>query len=488
LPGPHGSGDLGPEASAFAEWLARAGQRIWQMLPVVPPAGGNSPYQSDSAFAGDPNLISLELLHSDGLLSADDVAPTDMPRYKVDFPAMSSFRADRLRRAFEAFRQAPGDDFFAFCEREKSWLEDYSLFRALKNAHGGQSWVSWGDELRTRQPDALRQASETHREEIRFQQFLQYQFDKQWRALQSHCRALGVALVGDIPIFVAHDSADVWQRPELFFLDEQGQPTVVAGVPPDYFSPTGQRWGNVLYRWDVHQGQGFDWWLARFRAMYDRFDAVRVDHFIGFHRYWEIDADSPVATKGRYRMGPGAAFFGALEQALGKLPLIAEDLGVVTPEIDALRERFGFPGMKVLQFAFSAEPSMRSILPFTFQRNSTVYTGTHDNNTSRGWYDELVERATSDHNVARDLAFVHDYLVTDGTDIHWSLIRLALSSQANIAILPVQDLLGLDATSRMNTPGLADGNWSFRLKAGSLNQEIQARLRRMSEVYGRTRS
>jgi len=487
LPGPHGCGDLGPASFAFVDWAAAAGQRIWQMLPVVPPAGGSSPYQSSSAFAGSPWLVSLEALRDDGLLADDDLTMHEpLPAGAVDFAATEKFRERVLRKAFNVFRNSPPDDFFAFCEREKAWLEDFALYSALKRAHGDQVWSRWPAPLRSRQPDALRQAAEEQKGEMRYHQFVQYAFHRQWAKLRAYCASKGVALVGDIPIFVGHDSADVWQNPQLFFLDGNGDPTVVAGVPPDYFSETGQRWGNVLYRWDVHQKQGYAWWVARFRSMLEKFDAVRVDHFIGFHRYWEIDADSPTAIKGRYRPGPGASFFAALEANLGPMPIIAEDLGVVTPEVDALRERFGFPGMKVLQFSFSSDKASRHILPHTFPRDAVVYTGTHDNNTTQGWFDELTTKAKTDQAAARELAFVLDYLGTDGADIAWVLARHALRSQCDLAILPVQDLLGLGAPSRMNTPGVAEGNWSFRLAEGALSDTVQTRLKRLCEVYART--
>jgi 4-alpha-glucanotransferase len=486
LPGPHGSGDLGPAAHRFAAWLAAAGQRIWQMLPVVPPAGGNSPYQSSSVFAGDPNLISLELLHEAGLLSAADIAPAPGPAGSVDFAATGRFREERLRRAFEAFREKPGDAFFAFCERERAWLDDFALFSALKGAHDNRAWSTWGEGVRLRRPDALAAARESLVGEVRYHQFVQFQFHEQWHQLRARCAALGISLVGDIPIFVGHDSADVWADPHLFFLDGAGDPTVVAGVPPDYFSKTGQRWGNVLYRWDVHAKDGYRWWVSRFRGMLEKFDAVRVDHFIGFHRYWEIDAASPTAVSGRYRPGPGVPFFEAIERALGPMPIIAEDLGVVTPEVDQLRARFGFPGMKVLQFSFSADVTARHILPHTFPQASAVYTGTHDNNTTVGWWRELEQKGQVDAAGRRELDFVRDYLGTDGQDIAWTLIRAAMTSPAELAIIPLQDVLSLGADARMNTPGTEKGNWGWRLVDGELTTEHQARLRRLSEVGART--
>jgi 4-alpha-glucanotransferase len=488
LPGPHGSGDLGPSAHRFASWLADAGQRIWQMLPIVPPAGGHSPYQSSSVFAGDPNLISLEVLGAQGLLTAADLAPMPEPGALVDFAATGRFREERLRRAFAAFREQPGDAFFAFCDRERRWLDDFALFSALKGAHGGRAWSTWEEGVRRRHPEALAQAREALVGEVRYHQFVQFQFHEQWRALQAHCASLGVSLVGDIPIFVGHDSADVWAEPHLFFLDGEGNPTVVAGVPPDYFSETGQRWGNVLYRWDVHAQNGYRWWVDRFRGMLERFDAVRVDHFIGFHRYWEIDAHAPTAVSGRYRPGPGASFFEAIELALGPMPIIAEDLGVVTPEVDQLRERFGFPGMKVLQFSFSADPTARHILPHTFPPASVVYTGTHDNNTTLGWWHELEARAPINAAGQRELDFVRDYLGTDGEDISWTLIRVAMTSPSALAIIPLQDVLSLSAGARMNSPGTSVGNWGWRFSEGDLTLAHQVRLRRLAEVGARTRA
>jgi 4-alpha-glucanotransferase len=489
LPGPHGSGDLGAAARAFADWLAAAGQSYWQVLPVVPPAGGNSPYQSTSVFAGNPQLIDLVALHEAGLLTAADVAPAvDLPEDHVDFARTAGFRDQRLRRAFDAFRARPDlhEPFQAFCAREQAWLDDYALYCALKDEHQGRAWSDWAPPIRDRAPDAVAEAQERLRGEVRYHQFLQFEFHRQWALLRAYCGALGIALVGDIPIFVGHDSADVWKDPHLFHLDQQGQPTVVAGVPPDYFSKTGQRWGNVLYRWGVHKGEGYRWWIARFRSMLEKFDAVRVDHFIGFHRYWEIDAHAPDATSGRYRPGPGADLFVAVEAALGKMPIIAEDLGVVTREVDALRERFSFPGMRVLHFSFTTDPTARHILPHAYPKMNVVYTGTHDNNTSMGWLGELRARAADDQRARDELEFVLRYVGSDGREFHWDLIRMALMSHVDIAILPAQDLLGLGAEARMNVPGRTDGNWGFRVRPGQLTDAIRARLGLLTETYART--
>lgn len=489
LPGPHGSGDLGVAAHAFVAWLGESAQSAWQMLPVVPPAGGNSPYQSTSAFAGDPALIPLEPLLHEGLLTRDDLeGPAGASDDTVRFDLVGPFRRERLRRAFEAFRtqqSAAADAFLAWCQGESTWLDDFALFSALKDEAGGSSWTSWAPGLRARDPRALAEASARLRVEVRFHQFVQWRFHLAWTSLREAAQKHGVALVGDIPIFVGHDSADVWAHQTLFQLDAAGEPTFVAGVPPDYFSATGQRWGNVLYRWDVHAKTGYAWWAARFRSMLARFDAVRVDHFIGFHRYWAIPASSPTAIEGHYEPGPGAALFDALARSLGEVPIIAEDLGVVTPEVTQLRLRFGFPGMQVLQFSLSPDPSARGNLPHAAHASTVVYTGTHDNDTTRGWFDDLVLRAKKDGAAAQELAFVKRYLPTDGTDIAWDMLRLAFRSHAATAIVPVQDLLGLPTEARMNVPGKTDGNWGFRVNAGALDAPLAARLRELTETYAR---
>jgi 4-alpha-glucanotransferase len=489
LPGPHGSGDLGPAAYAFADWLAEAGQSWWQVLPVVPPAGGNSPYQSTSAFAGSPSLISLELLAAQGLLADADLEGGPQGE-RVDFGASTTFREERLRRAFDAFR-AKGEGhepFLQFCEKERSWLDDYALFCALKAESGSAAWTSWDEPLRARRPEALDQARERLRLELRYHQFVQYEFHRQWHALREHCERLGLGLLGDLPIFVAHDSADVWARPDEYYLREDGSPSVVAGVPPDYFSATGQRWGNALYRWDVHGERGYDWWAARFASMFEKFHAVRVDHFIGFHRYWEIDAACATAVDGRYRPGPGAHFFEVLGHKLGRLPIVAEDLGIITPEVQALRERFKLPGMRVLMFSFGTDAGSRDYWPHTIARDSVAYTGTHDNDTARGWFDELTRKMQAgDGEAAKQRGFVLRYLDSDGVRVAWDLTRLAFQSAAALAVVPVQDLLGLGSDARMNVPGTSENNWGWRLAAGALTAELASELRDLTATYGRDR-
>ena len=472
LPGAHGCGDLGPQAHAFVRWLQGAGQRYWQMLPVGPLGYGNSPYSALSAFAGDPLLISLDRLADEGLLprSALAAAPQFAPG-RTDYAAARAWREQCLRIAFDAFGERTSDhpSFEIFCSENAGWLEDYALYSALKRARRELPWTEWEPDLRARDPAALDRARQALRAQVDQQRFEQFLFARHWQALRGESARLGVRLIGDLPIFVAHDSADVWAHRELFFLDPQGQPTVIAGVPPDYFSETGQRWGNPLYRWDEAT---LRWWVRRFEAMLSRFDAVRLDHFIGFSRYWEIPAGEATAQNGRWRPGPGARLF----EKLGPLPLIAEDLGAVTPEVTALREQFGFPGITLLQFAFGTDPQGPTFLPHNYQRNSVAYTGTHDNDTTAGWFAALGET---------ERAAALAYLGTSGREIHWEMLRAVWASVANLAIAPVQDLLGLGAEARMNTPGTAQGNWEWRLSALP-PAEVQQRLRQLTATYCRS--
>ena len=476
LPGPHGFGDLGPRARAFADYLAAAGQTWWQMLPVVPPGYSGSPYDSPSSFAGSPWLVSLFDLRADGLLDAADVDASPAPG--PGFEQAQLFREARLRKAHRtALARGSRADRMELAELRStnSWLDDWSLFCALKS-RGPGAWTDWPDDLRRRRLDALARARRELADEISFHDHVQLWFCRQWRRLREHCRSRNVALLGDIPMFVAHDSADVWSTAESFFLDDAGAATVVAGVPPDAFSATGQLWGNPLYRWDVMAERGFDWWLQRLRTTLDRFDAVRLDHFIAFRRYWEIPAGSADARIGRFVQVPGEALFERVRGALGGLPLIAEDLGIVTPEVTALRDLFGLPGMRVLQFAFGGgEPN--DYQPHRYVRNTVVYTGTHDNDTTVGWHAGLPE---SERRHARS------YLGSNDAEFHWTLIRAGLASVANLAVFPIQDLLGLGSEARMNTPGTVEGNWAFRVAAHRLTPELAGRLRALSGLYERT--
>jgi 4-alpha-glucanotransferase len=495
LPGPFGSGDVGREATRFVDFLAAAEQRWWQMLPVGPPGYGDSPYSAASAFAGSPLLIDLEALMEAGLLRPHELDVAEpFPEERVDFAGVRAFREDRLARAFAAFtrRRDPAAlaEFEAFTAANHAWLEDWALYRALKRAHGDTAWTEWPRPLRDRDPEALAAASERYAEAVDLARFEQHVFAAQWRSLRAVCAARGVALIGDLPIFVAHDSADVWQRRDLFQLDAAGMPEVVAGVPPDYFSATGQRWGNPLYRWDRLRNEGYAWWIARIRSTLDRFDAVRLDHFIGFVRAYAIPASSPTAKVGSWQPGPGAELFEALHAALGPLPLIAEDLGVVTPAVTELRERFGFPGLRVLQFAFGNDPQAPTFLPESYPRETVVYTGTHDNDTTAGWFHDHGGSGSerSLEQITREQAAVLAYVGGDGTEIHWDLAAAAIASAANIAIIPAQDLLGLRSEARMNRPGTSGQSWGFRLRAGALDARVAERLRGLTRFHGRAAS
>src|SRR6266436_42311 len=485
LPGAHGSGDLGPEAHSFAHWLRDAGQRWWQMLPVGPVGHGNSPYSAHSAFAGSPLLISLDRLVDEGLLRRSALADAPaFPQDRVDYAATRTWRERHLRAAFDAFSRHGGEDaeLEGFRAENAGWLEDFALYMAVKRARGDRPWTEWEPDLRARDSAALDRARKSLADDIQRHRFEQFLFARQWQALRDECRGLGVGLIGDLPIFVAHDSADVWTHRDLFFLDTQGQPTVVAGVPPDYFSADGQRWGNPLYDWEKMERTGFRWWLQRFAQTFARFDAVRLDHFIGFTRYWEIRADEPTARKGTWRPAPGAKLF----QALGPAQLIAEDLGAVTPEVTELRERFHFPGIKLLQFAFGTDPQAPTFLPHAYERTSVAYTGTHDNDTTVGWFHDRGSPQRTPEQCEKERRAALEYLgVKDsGREIHWDMIRGVWSSVANLAVAPAQDLLGLGDEARMNLPGTAQGNWEWRLLALP-DRRVQERLRETTRIYGR---
>jgi 4-alpha-glucanotransferase len=488
LPGPHGHGDLGPEAHEFLRFLMRAGQSLWQMLPVVPPGGGNSPYDSPSSFAGSPELVSLRYLVEDGLLDAAQIAaPARLSNAeRACYGAAKRFRARRLRQAFQRFQAGVArHGLDELRERERFWLPDYSLFAALKAHQQNKPWFHWPAELRRREPSALAAARSALESEISYHEFVQLLFDRQWQRLRGHARHLGVLLLGDIPMFVAHDGADVWQHQQLFLLDEQGERRGVAGVPPDYFSADGQRWGNPLYDWARLKGTGYDWWIERLRSNLRRFDAIRLDHFIGFHRYWEIPTHSPSAREGHFVEAPGHDFFSRARATLGNLPFIAEDLGIVTPEVEKLRDDFELPGMRVLAFAFA--DGAQAYLPHRFHERCVVYTGTHDNDTLVGFLD-APSRATDPREREqlvrqRDRALA--YAGSDGREPHWDLMRSALASVANTAIFPIQDVLGLGTEARMNVPGTPHGNWGYRLKAELLSSNVAAKLARLTETYER---
>ena len=480
LPGPHGIGDIGPQAASWMEWMVKAGLRVWQVLPLGPTGYGDSPYQSFSAFAGNPLLISPDLLVQEGLFRDSDLEPlplTDPSR--VDFGKVLAYKERLLRISAQHFEEGAAphlrEPFESFQQEGEGWLEDFSLFMALKNGYGGAPWTTWGASLARRERQALEEAGHSLAGEVNFHRFQQFLFHRQWHDLRRQAAQNGVSLVGDVPIFVSHDSADVWANPSLFEMDAGGNPTVVAGVPPDYFSPTGQRWGNPLYRWQAMEDEGFSWWIRRFRSLLKLVDVVRLDHFRGFDAYWEIPASAPTAETGRWLAAPGNKLLSACRDALASLPIIAEDLGVITPSVVSLRDSFQLPGMKVLQFSFAGDPE-EDFLPHNYPRHCVVYTGTHDNDTSRGWY----EKASDE-----DRDFCRRYLARDGVDIAWDLIRAAWSSVALWAVAPLQDFLDLGSEGRMNYPGRTEGNWQWRAEEAHLTDALAERIREMSVLYGR---
>lgn len=492
LPSPWGIGDMGPEASRFVDFLASAGQSWWQILPLGPTGYGNSPYMCFSALAGNPLLISPETLVEDGLLSRADLRKRPaLPDDRVCYRGAIEFKRRMLEQSFETFKAAPPDlhreGLRAFRERNAAWLEDYALFMALKEVHRGRAWTKWEPDLGARKPQALQDASRRLRERVEFHRYAQYLFFHQWTRLREYCHGQGVRIIGDLPIYIAHDSAEVWSQPDMFYLNEHGHPTVIAGVPPDYFSVTGQRWGNPIYRWEEQAKSGYRWWVDRFRANLALVDLLRLDHFRGFEAYWEIPAAETEAVNGRWVKGPGAGLFAAVKSALGDLPVIAEDLGVITPEVEALRDEFAFPGMKILQMAFGRDPKAHEYRPHRHGRHCAVYTSTHDHNTTVGWFraDGGKETTQSHEEVEQERALALRYLGTDGREIHWDMIRLAMSSVATLAIFPLQDVLGLGSDARMNRPGTARGNWEWRFEAPMLTGALAGRLRDLTALYDR---
>jgi len=488
LPGPFGIGDLGPEAYKFADFLVASGQSVWQVLPLGPTGYGDSPYACYSAFAGNTLLVSPEQLIKEGLL--DSAAHSTSALNRVDFGAAQKLKDQILRRTYERYTKttdtALRSDFETFAQQQAHWLEDYALFRALKDNHGGVAWNEWEPPLIRRTPAALERAREELRDEVEAHMFYQFLFFRQWFALKSYCNERGISIVGDLPIFVAQDSADVWTNPEQFKLDPDGKPIVVAGVPPDYFSSTGQLWGNPLYDWQRMLADGFKWWIERVRATLTVVDVARVDHFRGFAACWEIPGGDKTAERGQWVEAPGKELFTAIRKHLGELPIIAEDLGVITPDVVALREEFGFPGMRILQFGFGSD-SKNIDLPHNYVLNVAAYTGTHDNDTTVGWFQSVAGEGStrSAKQIERERKFCMDYLNTEGAEIHWDFIRGVLASVANTAIIPLQDLLGLGTEARMNLPNSTAGNWTWRCEAGVLTDELAARLKQLTELYGR---
>jgi 4-alpha-glucanotransferase len=480
LPGRYGVGDLGEYAYRFVDWLHEAGQTVWQILPLGPTSYGDSPYQTLSALAGNMYLISLDRLVGEGWLTNDDVADVpDFPTENVDFGWVITYHLDMLDKAWVGFKARSTDgqrqalDAWA---ANTSWLEDWALFIALKNDHGGRPWTEWETDLIKRKPAALKQARERLADEIAKHKFLQWVFAVQWGDVKRYANERGIRLIGDVPIFVAHDSSDVWANQKHFYLDDLGNPTVVAGVPPDYFSVTGQRWGNPLYRWDAMEKDGYKWWIQRFQVILEQVDLIRIDHFRGFEAYWEIPASEPTAVKGRWLKGPNVKFFYALRDALGELPIIAEDLGVIVKEVVELRDTLNLPGMKVLQFAWSKPEN--PFLPHNHVPNNVVYIGTHDNNTTLGWWQQEVDENTRN--------FMQSYLNREITDPVWTLIQLGMGSVGKTFVATMQDLLGMGPEGRMNTPGQPSGNWSWRMTLDQLNDvNPRHRLSHITWLYRR---
>ncbi|HYL16219.1 MAG TPA: 4-alpha-glucanotransferase [Terriglobales bacterium] len=492
LPAVHGIGDLGDSAHEFVDFLAASGQKIWQVLPMSPTGYGDSPYQCFSAFAGNPLFIDLLKLQDQGLLASQDLATApQLPSDFVDYGKVIACKQALLRKAAQNFfTNATGIDssaFGTFCRTNAAWLDDYALFMAGKAFHNGAVWTDWDAGLRQRDPSALEKWRQRLSPEIEIHKFAQFEFFRQWEMLKDRCQRRGIRIMGDIPIYVAHDSADLWAHPELFRLDERGRPTVVAGVPPDYFSATGQLWGNPIYRWDVLARSGYRWWIDRFRASLKLFDLVRLDHFRGFEAYWEVPAGASTAIVGKWVKGPGKAFFDVLRAELKELPVVAENLGVITPEVEAIRREFGFPGMSLLQFAFGNDPQGPSFRPHNYSRELAAYTGGHDNDTTVGWWTSVGvgESTRSAEDIRKEREFAKAYLGFENEPINWVFIRAVLSSVAAIAMIPLQDVLGLGSEARMNLPGTVAGNWKWRYRAGALTPDIKARLRNLTVLYDR---
>ena len=483
LPSPYGIGDLGPQAYRFVDWLVSTDCKLWQMLPLGPTGYGDSPYQCFSAFAGNPYLISPDDLLADGLLTQDDLdAMKDLPASRVDFGLIIPRKLDLLQKAFSNYQSHPENlrpAFDYFCAENASWLDDYALFMSIKEANGGGAWSGWDKAIRTRKKTAMDKARKAHAESVQRYSFYQFLFFRQWTNIRKYAHEKNIKIVGDIPIFIAYDSADAWSNPDLFFLDEDSLPTVVAGVPPDYFSPTGQLWGNPLYRWDIHKETGYAWWIERFRSVLNLVDIVRLDHFRGFAGYYEIPFSAKTAETGRWVPGPDHDFLRVLDEKLSDantaeidLPIIAEDLGVITPDVERLRDDFKLPGMKILQFGFDG--AKNPFLPHNYPAHCVAYTGTHDNNTARGWFDSAKEHERN---------FALRYLHTDADHFVWEMLRSVWSSVAVYAIAPMQDALNLGGYARMNFPSRLGGNWEWRMKESDMNEQLAGGLRELNELY-----
>ena len=493
LPGPHGVGDLGPAAYRFVDFLHSAGHKLWQVLPLNPTGYGDSPFQCFSASAGNPLLVNLDRLIERGTLAKSDITSIPQwPRDTVDFGRVIAFKTPLLKKAARNFlNSADANDreqFQSFCRANAHWLDDFALFMAVKDTQNLVAWTRWPDDIAARNPEAVRDATEHLAKEIEVHKYWQFEFAQQWQSLRAYARERHIQIIGDIPIYVAHDSADVWANRKYFLLNPDGTPAKIAGVPPDYFSATGQLWGNPIYNWPLHKETNYKWWVERFRSAMRLYDIMRIDHFRGFEAYWEVPGGDTTAVNGKWVKGPGADLFRVLQDDLGELPIIAENLGVITPEVEAIRHQFNFPGMAILQFAFGNDPQGPSFRPHNYERNLVAYTGTHDNDTTVGWWQSKGsgDSIRTEEDVQKEHAFARSYLgLSDDNAIHWALIRGILSSVANTAIIPMQDVLGLGSQARMNLPGTASGNWRWRMLSGALTDELAARLREMNRDYDR---
>ncbi len=479
LPGNYGIGDLGKEAYKFIDFLVETGNTLWQVLPLGPTGYGNSPYQCFSAFAGNPLLISPDILKDEGLLTEEDLKGSiTQEKYHVDFGKVIGTKFNLLRRAFANYNSKGIDGFEEFCESNKDWLDDFALFMACKNYHGGIVWSKWDEEIAFRKKNAIEKWTEKLSDEIRFQKFVQFKFFSQWKKLREYADSKGIKIIGDVPIYIAYDSADLWANKKYFTVDDEGKLEFVAGVPPDYFSATGQLWGNPLYKWEVMKKDNFRWWIKRFKSIFSLVDIVRIDHFRGFEAYYKIPGDAPTAETGEWVKAPGEKLFNTLKKEFDALPVLAEDLGVITKEVVRLRDKFDFPGMKILQFAFGKDGEKR-FLPHNFINNCVVYTGSHDNDTTRGFFDKEKEKKSD--------VFYHaqDYMNYYGDDMCHALIKLAYSSVGNIVIIPMQDILNLDSSARMNFPSKPDGNWTWRFSWEQVSEGLSKHYRYLIDLYER---
>lgn len=478
IPSPYGIGTMGKQARKFVDFLVKGGQKYWQILPICPTSYGDSPYQSFSSFAGNPYFIDLEYLCKDKLLTKKECESFQWgsnPKY-VDYVIMYESRYALLRKVYARFTKKEPQDFEKFCENEKQWLDDYALFMALKDANGGQAWSNWDKSLRLREKKAMEEATEKYSEEIRFYKMLQYLFYQQWNALKTYANEAGIEIIGDVPIYVAGDSADVWANPDQFYLDENLEPIEVAGCPPDAFSDDGQLWGNPLFRWDVMKKDGYTWWTRRIKAMSELYDIIRIDHFRGFDSFYAIPAKDDTAKNGQWKQGPGMDLFCELEKKLGKLPIIVEDLGFLTPSVHKLLKDSGFPGMKVIQFAFDSREES-DYLPHTYTNHCVVYTGTHDNDTVMGWMKTAPKASVK---------YAKEYLnLTKEEGYNWGMMRAAWSSVADMAIVPMQDILGLGSEARINTPSTLGNNWKWRATPEQIDVKVAKKLYHYMQMYGR---